>query len=169
MSLPPAVEALTNTLLSLPGVAQVEPDCTPLAELNEEHLSLVSYGDLPHAALLRTKGGVPAEALGQFFIVLRREEASWYTLEFLSWQVRDCSRGGQRIQFRSRGLPPFIDGRIQLGTTLAFILEFFADGMDMDDNRLLDSIAAFAKSLQESLEEYGLNWDEGAVRKADVA
>jgi hypothetical protein len=169
MPLPPSIEALTNTLLSLPGVERVEADHTPLEELNVEDLGLVPYGDLPHAALLRTKGGMPGEALGQFFIELRPELPSWHTLEFLSWQVRDCSRAGNRIQIRSRGLPPVIDGRIQLGTSLAFILEFFVDGLDEDPERLLNAIADFASGLQSSLRLYDLSWTDGTVRKGSGA
>src|ERR1700722_17784256 len=161
MPQPVAIEALTNILLTLPGVERVEADHTPLEELDVNDLSLVPYGDLPHAALLRTKGGLRGEALGQFFVALRPELESWRTLEFLSWQVRDSSRAGTRIQIRSRGLPPFINGRIQLGTTLVFIIEFFVDGLDADPERLLKVIADFAHAIQTSLDSYGLTWTGG--------
>lgn len=165
MSFSPEVETLTRVLLAMPRIESVDADHTPLEEFDVAHIGLVSFGDLPHAALLRTNGGLPGEALGQIFFRLRPELASWHTLEFLSWQVRDCSRAGERIQIRSRGLPPFIDNRIQLGTSLVFILEFFVDGMDRDPRRLLQQIAAFAKSLQQSLSLFGLSWADGVVRK----
>lgn len=165
MPLPAAIEALTNVLLSLPGVKRVKAVHTPLEELDVNHLGLVPYGGLPHAALLRTKGGLRGEALGQFFVELRPEPQSWHTLEFLSWQVRDSARAGRRIQIRSRGLPPFIDGRIQLGTTLVFIIELFVDGLDVDAERLLNEIADLAHAIQTSLDIYGLSWASGTVLK----
>lgn len=163
MSLPPEVESLTNVLMAMPGVESVEADHTPLEQFDVAQIGLVPFGDLPHAALLRTKGGLPGEALGQIFFRLRPELPSWHTLEFLSWQVRDWSRTGERVQIRSRGLPPYIDRRIQLGTSLVFVLEFFVDGMDRDSRRLLQQIGAFAKSLQDSIALYGLSWSDGIV------
>jgi hypothetical protein len=165
MSLPPAIEALTNVLLALPGVESVEAKHTPLEELDVADLGFVPFGDLPHAAILRTKGGLRGEALGQVFVEFRPELESWRTLEFLSWQVRDSSRAGKRIQIRSRGLPPFIGGEIQLGTTLVFIIEFFVDGMDVDPQRLLKEIAEFAGDIQSSLKIYRLSWVGGVVLK----
>lgn len=163
MSLPPAIEALTRELLALPGVENVEARHTPLEEFDIAHVGLVPFGDLPHAALLRTKGGLPGEALGQFLIELRPVLESWRSLEFLSWQVRDWSRAGRRIQIRSRGLPPVIDNRIQLGTSLVFILEFFVDGMERDAQRLLHEIAEFANDLRASRSLHRLSWSGGEV------
>ena len=165
MSLPPEVEALTTVLLAMPGVESARADHTPLEEFDIAHIGLVPFGDLPHAALLRTSGGLPGEALGQVFFTLRPEVASWRTLEFLSWQVRDWSRAGRRVQVRSRGLPPFIDGRIQLGTSLVFILEFFVDGIERDPRRLLKEMSEFARDIQDSLSRYRLRWSDGDVRR----
>ena len=66
----------------------------------------------------------------------------------------------------TRGLPPLIDGRIQLGTTLVFILELFVEGLDVDAGRLLSEIADFACAIQTSLEIYGLSWAGGTVLRA---
>jgi hypothetical protein len=164
--MPPEIQALIALLLSLPGIEDAEAKHTPLEEFDTAQLSLVSFGDLPHAVLLRTNGGLRGEALGQIFFDLKPELKSWRTLEFLSWQVRDCSRTGKRIQIRSRGLPPYIGDRIQLGTTLRFILEFFVDGLDDNPQRLLSEIADFTKSLQTSLSAYQLNWEHDEVAHA---
>ena len=154
----------------MPGVAEVEADHTPLQDIKVAHLSLVALGDLPHAAIRRTNGGRPAEALGQVFITLSPTLESWRTLEFVSWQVRDWSRAGRCIQIRTRALPPTVGGQIQLGSSLRVIIEFFVSGLDTDPERLLRELEEFAKDLESSLRMYGLDWrGEAIVRKADQA
>src|SRR5690242_12048982 len=125
MEYPPQIERLRSVLKPMPGIAEVEAAHTPLEDISVQDLSLVPFGDLPHAAIRRTKGGLPTEALGQIFITLHPTTESWRTLEFLSWQVRDWSRAGHAIQIRSRGLPPAVGEQIQLGTSLRIIIELF--------------------------------------------
>jgi len=129
-------------------------------------LSLVPFGDLPHAAIRRTNGGLPTEALGQVFITFSPTVESWRTLEFVSWQVRDWSRAGRCcIQIRTRGLPPVIGEQIQLGSSLRVIIEFFVSGLDTDPERMLREMDEFATDLQQSLRLYGLDWRGGAIER----
>jgi hypothetical protein len=168
MNYPPQIEALRSVLSSMPGVAEVGAEHTALDDFDVAHLSLVSYGDLPHAAIRRSQGGLPGEALGQVMIRLSPSVQSWRTLEFLSWQVRDWSRGGRNIQIRARGLPPVIDNRLQLGSSLLVIIEFFVDGLDEDPMRLLRTMEEFGDDLTNSMNMYGLDWrDETIQRKAE--
>jgi hypothetical protein len=165
MEYPPQIERLRSVLQTMPGVAEVEADHTPLEHINVQQLSLVPLGDLPHAVIRRTKGGLPAEALGQIFITLHPTTESWRTLEFLSWQVRDWSRAGHGVQIRSRGLPPVIGEQIQLGTSLRIIIEFFISGLDTDPERMLRVIEDFATALQSSLGHYCLDWHGGTIQR----
>jgi hypothetical protein len=140
MEYPPQIERLRSVLKAMPGIVEVEADHTPLQDIHVEELSLVPLGDLPHAAIRRTNGGLPAEALGQVFVTLESTIESWRTLEFLSWQVRDWSRAGRGVQIRTRGLPPVIGDRIQLGTSLRVIIEFFVSGLDSEPEGMLREI-----------------------------
>jgi hypothetical protein len=165
MSYPPQIERLRSVLKAMPGVVEVEADHTPLQDINVQELSLVPFGDLPHAAIRRTNGGLPAEALGQVFITFSPTVESWRTLEFVSWQVRDWSRAGRCIQIRTRGLPPVIGEQIQLGSSLRVIIEFFVSGLATDPERMLRELDEFAKDLESSLRIYGLDWRGGAIER----
>jgi hypothetical protein len=164
MEYPSEIESLRAVLLSLPGVTQVEAQHTPLEELQITDLTLPPLGDLPHAALRRSGGGLPGEALGQIFVRFTPSAESWLTLEFLSWQVRDWSRSGKNVQIRTRGLPPVL-GRIQLGSTLGVIIEFFVDGLEKDPMALLKLLEDFGRDTKSSFELYGLKWTGGVVRE----
>jgi len=120
MSYPPQIESLCSVLQELPGIIKVDASHTPLHDIKVKDMSLVPYGDLPHAAIRRTDGGLAAEALGQLFITFSPTIESWRTLEFLSWQVRDWSRSGLNVQIRTRGLPPMVGETIQLGSSLGW-------------------------------------------------
>ncbi len=165
MAYPPQIERLRSVLKAMPGVTEVEADHTPLQDIRVADLSLVALGDLPHAAIRRTSGGRPGEALGQVFITLSPTLESWRTLEFISWQVRDWSRAGRCIQIRTRALPPAVGEQIQLGSSLRVIVEFFVSGLDTDPERLLRELEEFAKDLKSSLRLYSLNWRGGAIER----
>jgi len=168
MSYPPQIERLRSVLKSLPGIVEVEATHTPLQDINVSDMSLVELGDLPHAAIRRTSGGLPAEALGQIFISFSPTVESWRTLEFVSWQVRDWSRGGRNVQIRTRGLPPVIGDQVQLGSSLRAIIEFFVGGLDTDPERLLRDMDEFAADLGHSVRLYRLDWHgESVTRKAN--
>ncbi len=167
MEYPPQIERLRSVLKAMPGVTEVEARHTPLHDIDPTDLSLVELGDLPHATLRRTKGGLPTEALGQVFVSLSPTLESWRTLEFLSWQVRDWSRAGRCVQLRTRGLPPLVGERVQLGSSLRVIVEVFVSGLDTDPERMLRELEEFAKDLESSLRLYCLDWRGGQiVRKA---
>lgn len=165
MSYPPQIERLCSVLKALPGVIEVEADRTALQDIKVEDMSLVDFGDLPHAAIRRTSGGLPAEALGQVFITFSPSVESWRTLEFMSWQVRDWSRGGRNIQIRTRGLPPTVGERIQLGSSLRAIIEFFVAGLDLDPERLLREMDEFRANVEDSVRLYRFDWHGGSVKK----
>lgn len=165
MAYPPQIERLNRVLKTLPGVEEVDADHTPLEDFDVALLSLVDFGDLPHAAIRRTNGGLPGEALRQVFVRLSPTLESWRTLEFISWQVRDWSRAGRNVQIRTRALPPVAGERIQLGSTLGVILDSFVTGMDADPEGLLRQIGDFADVLEFSLRLYGLDWRGSEVRK----
>lgn len=165
MEYPTEIEQLRTVLKSMPGVMNVDASHTPLEDLDIAHLSLPPFGDLPHAAIQRTGGGLPAEALGQIFITLAPSSASWMTLEFISWQVRDWSRAGRGVQIRTRGLPPSIGPQLQLGSSLQVIIDFFVSGIDSNPGRLLSEIQEFATDLMGSLDLYALDWQDGTVEK----
>jgi hypothetical protein len=165
MSYPPQIERLRSALKALPGVIEVEANHTPLQDISVQDISLVEFGDLPHAAIRRTSGGLPAEALGQIFITFSPSVESWRTLEFVSWQARDWSRGGRNIQIRTRGLPPMVGDQIQLGSSLRAIIEFFVTGLDTDPERLLREMDEFGADLEDSLRLYCLDWHDGSVKK----
>jgi len=165
MEYPPEIEQLRFAVKSMPGVLEVDASHTPLQDLKVSHMSLSPFGDLPHAVLQRTNGGLPAEALGQVFVTLAPSSASWITLEFLSWQVRDWSRAGRCVQIRTRALPPEIGGQVQLGSSLQVIIEFFVSGLDSEPERLLREMRDFGRDLTSSLELYSLDWTDGSVER----
>jgi len=165
MGYPPQIERLCSVLKAMPGVLAVEADHTPLSDIDLQELSLASFGDLPHAAIRRSNGGLAAEAVGQVFVTLSPTVESWRTLEFVSWQVRDWSRAGRCIQIRTRGLPPIIGERIQLGSTLQVIIDFFIAGLDTDPERMLREMDEFGADLQRSLRLYGLDWRGETIEK----
>src|SRR5436190_2225918 len=123
---PKQVEAFHKALRRLVAVREV---CTGLKWLKDHPPSTYSlpaeFGDLPHALLRRTDGGLKNEAWANTEFTLTRDEAGWLTLEFLAWWVRDQSRSGEQIQLRPMALPP-VGYEVQLGTTLKFIIDHFA-------------------------------------------
>jgi hypothetical protein len=163
MSYPPQIEKLRAVLLALPGVVEVEAQHVPLADFDVSHLGLVSFGDLPHAAIRRSNGGLPGEALGQVMLRLSPSLESWRTLEFLSWQVRDWSRAGRNVQIRTRGLPPVIDNRLQLGSSLLVIIDLFVGGLDEDPMRLLTTLEEFGDAVRFELAMHGLEWRDDTI------
>jgi hypothetical protein len=62
-------------------------------------------------------------------------------------------------------LPPIIGERIQLGTSLRVIIEFFVSGLNTEPERMLREIDEFAADLQSSLRLYGLDWRAGQIEK----
>ncbi len=105
--LPKQVEAFHAALQRLTAVREVATGLKDLASCTPDTYSLPGeFGDLPHALLRRTKGGLKNKAWANTELELTRDEAGWLTLEFLAWWVRDLSRSGEQIQLRPMALPP---------------------------------------------------------------
>src|SRR5262245_53982371 len=123
---PEPVRRLTKALESLSGVREVEVGVHDLDGIDLRTLSLPGeFGDLPHAAIWRTNGGLKDESLVTLQLRFKQNHAGWVAVEFLAWWVRDLSRSGELIQMRAVGLPPKAFGT-QLGRTLRCIIELFA-------------------------------------------
>lgn len=123
---PTQVKSFHQALYRLKGVVEVNTGLKPLDQIPQEDYGLSGkMGDLPHALLRRTQGGMPHEAWANTDVILSYDRAGWLTLEFLAWWVRDCSRGGVPIQMRPQALSPLVGEEIQLGTTLKFVIDHF--------------------------------------------
>lgn len=154
MSYPKQVEDWLAAISELPGV--VACFCSPkkLDQIALEDLSLPGeYGDLPQAAMLRTKGGLPGEVLIQTEVILDRSSEAWLSIEFLAWWVRDWARSGHTIQLRPVALPPR-GYEIQLGRTLKFMLEYFQIEEGAGFESTLKRITEMTESLLQSREQY---------------
>jgi len=152
--LPPQVQAFNDTMLRIPGVLDVTTGLKDLAEYTPETYRLPGeFGDLPHALLRRTNGGLQNEAWVPTEFEVSRDEAGWIALEFLAWWVRDLSRSGEQIQLRPMALPP-VAGKKQLGTTLRFLIDHFVVCPEGETSVALEMIQNRAESLSSSLEEY---------------
>src|SRR5262245_12390188 len=105
--LPKEVKELVAAVKAIKGVTEVQAGKTYLPDIKAADLTLPGpYADLPIAAIRRTKGGLKNEQLVSIDFNVQRDEAGLKALEFLSWWVRDESRGGENMQIRSIGLPP---------------------------------------------------------------
>lgn len=151
---PSQVQRFHDVLAGLPGVRNVDLSIRSLAGLGEQELSFPgAFGDLPHLALRRTKGGLPNEMLVAAEVRFAQDFSGWITLEFLAWWVRDLSRSGRWVQMRPLALPPVAYGT-QLGRTLKFVIEFFFTDPGEGNASLLDDVEEFADSLQSNVVDY---------------
>ena len=150
---PAEVEQFHAAIKRLRGVTDVWTGIKDLGEFPPDTYSLPGeFGDLPHALLRRTDGGLPDEAWSNTEIQFSRDVHGWLALEFLAWWVRDCSRGGIQIQMRVQALPPK-GFQNQLGRTLKFIIDSFEICPD-DPGPMLVRMADAAESLNDSIEIY---------------
>jgi hypothetical protein len=148
------VQRLTRALESLAGVREVEIGLRALDELELRELSLPGeFGDLPHAAIRRTEGGLKDEFLVSAQLRFTQDHAGWVALEFLAWWVRDLSRSGELVQMRALALPPVAFGT-QLGRTLKCVIELFAVAPDGDRDTILAKLDRLAESLEGNLDDY---------------
>lgn len=123
---PAPVQALHAALGRLAAVQEVTSGVKRLADLGPDTYGLPGeFGDVPHALLRRTGGGLADEYWANTEFALTRDDAGWLTLEFLAWWVRDLSRSGRQIQLRPMALPPR-GYEVQLGRTLKFVIDHFA-------------------------------------------
>jgi hypothetical protein len=150
---PPEVEAFHVALKRLGAVEEVDTGLKSLEQFGPETYSLPGeFGDMPHALLRRSNGGLPNEAWANTEITLTRDQAGWLTLEFLAWWVRDQSRGGELIQMRPMALPPK-GYEVQLGRTLKFVIDHFAICPD-DPAPMLKLLESRAANLSQLIDIY---------------
>jgi hypothetical protein len=154
MSLPPQVVAFNSALERLVAVRDVGTGLKRLVDFPPNTYSFPGeFGDLPHALLRRTDGGLKGEKWLNTDFELTKDDAGWRTLEFLAWWVRDLSRSGEQIQFRPMALPPQAYD-VQLGRTLKFIIDHLVvcegDGLA----EALELMQARADSLNGNIDDY---------------
>jgi hypothetical protein len=153
--LPKQVAAFQKTLERLVAVREVYIGLKGLGEYTPDTYSFPGeFGDLPHALLRRTDGGLEDEAWANVEFELTRDEAGWLTLEFLAWWVRDLSRSGEQVQLRPMALPPQLGDQVQLGGTLKFILDQFVVCPGGDKAAALALLQERADSLAGNIEDY---------------
>ena len=151
---PEAVAQLHDALAGMPGVREVTLNIRKLDDVTEQMLSFPGeFGDLPHLAIRRTKGGLANELLVTAELRLEQSFEGWIALEFLAWWVRDLSRSGHWVQMRPLALPPVAYGT-QLGRTLKFVIEFFFINPLPDNQAVLAQIADYANSLRSHIDDY---------------
>ncbi|MBT9316972.1 hypothetical protein [Leptothoe spongobia] len=144
---PKQVKSFHQALYRFRGVLEVNTGLKPLDKIPLENYQLPGkMGDLPHALLRRTQGGLAHEAWANTDVILSYDRAGWLTLEFLAWWVRDCSRNGEQIQIRPQALAPLAGEDIQLGTTLKFVIDHFCL---LPDKSLTPMLALLEKQGQE--------------------
>ncbi|MDS0527662.1 hypothetical protein NNC19_18390 [Clostridium sp. SHJSY1] len=127
---PIEIEKFHNTISKLKGIVSIESGIDNLEGVDDFLLQTSQFSHLPHATLLRTKGGLKNEILIQFEFSIDNSLDSLKSLEFLAWFVRDSARGGTKIQLRPFALPPVTPNGRQLGTTLKFHIDLFVDGIE---------------------------------------
>jgi hypothetical protein len=153
-SYPPQVETLHAALRRLVAVGEVRTGLKNLAEYEPRTYSFPGeFGDLPHALLRQTGGGLVGEMWANTEFELSRDEAGWLTLEFLAWWVRDLSRSGRQIQLRPMALPPRAY-EVQLGRTLKFIIDRFVVCPGDDITPVLVELQDRGESLSGNIDDY---------------
>lgn len=149
---PPEVESFHQAMRRFVAMQEVYTGLKNLASFTPDTYSLPGeFGDLPHALLRRTEGGLENEAWAHTEFELSRDEAGWLTLEFLAWWVRELSRSDCQIQLRPMALPPKAM-EVQLGTTLKFIIDHFVIATSPSD--ALEMMQSRADSLLQSIDFY---------------
>lgn len=144
---PAEIEDFHQALQQLKGIQDVCSGIDQLDGIQTSDFSFPDYAHLPLAALLRTKGGLPAELIIQFEFALDKSPESLLSLEFLSWFVRDQSRNGKQVQLRSFALPPQTAAGRQLRNTLKFHIDCFFEEATGSLQPVLDKIADMSKAL----------------------
>lgn len=152
---PQQVTLFHSAFYRLKGVVEVNTGIKRLDKifLNEYQVP-GAMGDLPHALLRRTGGGLPREAWANTDLILSYDRAGWLILEFLSWWVREQSRDGEQIQMRPQALPPEANEQIQLGQTLKFVIDHFCELSDSTPTSMLNLLEARGKSLNLAIDLY---------------
>ncbi|MNW48453.1 hypothetical protein D3C74_258190 [compost metagenome] len=151
---PAAIEHFHHTILQLQGITSIDSEVDNLEPIDSELLGLSPYAHLPHATLLRTKGGLENEVLIQFEFCIDNSAESLRSLEFLAWFVRDSARGGNKIQLRPFALPPETPYGRQIGTTLKFHIDLFVDGIEETLEPAFEAIQHINQTLKTAINLY---------------
>ena len=152
---PEQVTMFHQALYRLRGVVDVNTGLKQLDKISLEEYRLPGkMGDLPHALLHRTEGGLPHEAWANTDVILSYDRAGWLTLEFLAWWVRDQSQRGEQIQMRPQALAPLAGEAIQLGHTLKFVIDHFCLLSNNGSGEMLALLAARGRSLGAAIDTY---------------
>jgi hypothetical protein len=151
---PTEVESFHQAMQRLVAVQQVDTGLKDLSSYTPDTYSFPGeFGDLPHALLRRSGGGLENEAWANTEFELSRDEAGWLTLEFLAWWVRDLSRAGEQIQLRPMALPPKTY-TVQLGRTLKFIIDQFIVCDNGNNDVALEVMQKRANSLDGNIDDF---------------
>lgn len=153
---PNEIEDFHQAILKLRGITGIESGVDNLEPIDEEILGSAPFAHLPHAALLRTQGGMENEVLIQFEVMIDYSLESMHSVEFLAWFVRDCARGGTKIQMRPFALPPESPFGRQLGTSLKFHIDLFIDEIEDTLEPAYEVIRKLTKSLELAIRLYGI-------------
>ncbi len=152
---PKQVIVFHQALYRFRGVVEVNTGLKQLDKISlEDYISPGKMGDLPHALLRRTQGGLPHEAWANTDIILSYDRAGWLTLEFLSWWVRESSRHGEQIQMRPQALSPLAGEEIQLGHTLKFVMDHFCLLPDNSPALMLAVLETRGRDLNTVIDAY---------------
>lgn len=144
---PIAIQNFQDSILKLKGITAIESGVCNLGPIDLAMLKLAEFSHLPHASLLRTHGGLENEVLIQFEFYIEPSVEGWQSLEFMAWFVRDCARGGTKIQLRPFALPPETPNGRQFGTTLRFHMDLFVDGIEDNLEPVFKAIRDINKSF----------------------
>jgi len=153
---PIVIEQFHQTLLKLRGITGIESGVDNLEPLDTDALGYSAYAHLPHAALLRTGGGLKGEVLLQFELAFDYSPESLQSIEFLAWFVRDCARGGTKVQLRPFALPPEVPYGRQLGTTLKWHLDLFEDGIEDSLDPAFVTVQKLLDALEQAIRLYDI-------------
>lgn len=153
---PIVIEEFHNTILKLRGITGIESGIENLEPIDTDMLGYSACAHLPHAALLRTGGGLKQEVLIQFEIAFDYSPESLQSLEFLAWFVRDCARGGTKVQLMPFALPPETPFGRQLGTTLKWHMDLFIDGIEESLEPAFETVRRLHHSLQTAIRLYNI-------------
>jgi len=153
---PIVIEEFHNMILKLRGITGIESGVENLEPIDVDMLGYSACAHLPHATLLRTGGGLKQEVLIQFEIDFDYSLESLQSLEFLAWFVRDCARGGTKVQLRPFALPPETPLGRQLGTTLKWHMDLFIDGIDESLEPAFETVRRLQHSLQTVIRLYDI-------------
>jgi len=156
MEYPIDIKNFQDAIYSICGITSIESGICKLDGIDSELLLTVDYAHLPIATLLRTKGGFKNELLAQFRFTIEQSEQGLQSLEFISWFIRDCARGNRKIQLMPFALPPVTPNGKQLGKTLTFHIDLFAEDIDDSLEPVFNEIKEITKTLIMSINLYDI-------------